>query len=156
MPAPTVLSENLTYEEMLPHFEIRGSVYVFEGASTANWEASSPTTIIQTDQPWYVLYYFRTNGLMNHIMDGTWKFELFLEKMGQAEFSLPQQYRIKEIPFVSRPHTYLDFSIIPKDQVPTGVYKLVIASTFKGPAGVPGPIAAFADIGLIQFYHEGT
>lgn len=88
-------------------------------------------------------------------MAGTWHLQLFLEKMGGEEFTLNPAYAIDQINFVSRPHEYYRWAIIPAGQVPPGVYRAVASVTFKGPLGVPEPIAAFADIGLVQFYEEG-
>lgn len=147
--------DNLTSEETITNFSLNGHCHFYEGASTETWSASSPANIIQTDQPWYVLYHFQTQGLLNHIMAGEWNFELFLEQMGGGEFDLNPSYAKDQMAFVSKPHLYTKWAVIPPKEVPAGVYKAVGSVTFKGPLGVPGPIAMFADIGLIQFYDEG-
>lgn len=146
---------NLISEESIPNFSCRGHCHFYEGASTENWRSAPTTNIIQTDQPWYVLYHFNTDGLLNHIMAGEWNLELFLEKMGGEEFDLNPAYAKDRIPFVSRPYEYYKWAVIPPKEVPAGVYKAVASVTFKGPLGVPGPIAMFADIGMVQFYDEG-
>lgn len=149
-------TDNLVIEEVLPFFGLRGHCHFYEGSSTENWRTDSPTNIIQVDQPWYILYHFRTTGLLNHLMAGTWHFRLFMEQMGGGEFTLDPAYAIDQMNFVSKPNEYYKWAIVPPKNIPEGVYKAVASVTFKGPLGVPGPIAAFADIGLVQFYKEGV
>lgn len=149
--------ENLVMqsEETLTNFQFKGHCHFFEGRSTENFDDRSPTNIIQTDQPWCVLYHFEAKGLLNHLMCGKWRLELLLEKMGGQEFDLPESLRIHELDFASQPDDYVYVQEIPPKCVPAGVYRAVATVTFRGPKNVPGPIAAFADIGLVQFYEEG-
>lgn len=149
---PTYLVDTFIFEELLPHFGVRGGVLMFEGASTDNWQSGSPTNIIQVDQPWYIVFILRTTGLLNHLMCGQWEFKVLLEKMGKGE-DVPEL--IKTIDFSSRPGWYFDVLTIPPGTMEEGVYRVVVAGTFKGPKNVPGPIAGFADLGLVQFYKEG-
>lgn len=149
------VNENLLFEEMLPFFGIHGEVTLKEGPSTNDFVGGNPTRIIQSDQSWNVSLKLETSGLLNYVMAGKFQFRIFLEQMGQGEFALNNSYAIATENFVSMPHTYHTRMDIPRNEVPDGIYKLVVSLTFKGPSGVPAPIAAFADLGLIQFYKEG-
>jgi len=149
------ITENLVHEETLPLFGFRGHCHCFEGPSTQDFAAGAPTNIIQSDQPWSVVFHFSTQGLNNHIMAGKWQVQVLLEQMGGKEITLDPSFSQTEIDFISRPSSYSATLQIPQNKIPPGVYRVVGVLTFKGPLGVPGPIAAFADMGLVQFYKEG-
>lgn len=154
----TSISQNLTFEETLPYFGIKGgaAVALSEGADQNDFfPKASPVNIIQTDQMWYVKFRWETYGLLNHLMCGTFRLNLYLEEMGKGEFGLDPAYSTANVSFKSKPHAYEHTMVIPAGQVPAGVYKLVASLTFTGPEGVPGPIAAFAEIGAMQIYAEG-
>ncbi len=149
-----MLTENLVFEEALPYFELRGHAHFFEGASTEEWPAVPPTKIIQLDQRWYWAVHFKQCGKLIELMCGTWRAELLLEKMGGDEYDLPQTYSILEFPFEHiNGWVYKSKQVEPRI-VPKGVYRAVISLTFQGPTKRPGPIAAFADLGLLQFYED--
>ncbi len=145
---------NLTFEEMVPYFEIKGDVRVYEGVSTNDFPANTrQTNVIQTDQAWYIRFHWDTKGLLNYLLAGTFKLKLYLEEMGGGEFSLPKNQ--VDVKFVSKPNHYVAYMSFRPGDVPAGVYKAVAAMTYEGPTGVPGPVAAFAEIGMLQFYAEG-
>ena len=145
---------NLVKEEILPFFGFSGNVELFEGPSTAGAPAAPPATNIQTDQPCFLRYKITTTGILNYVMAGTWEAQVYLEEMGGGEFTLPNSTNTE--PFVAQPQDY-QFSVdIPANTVPAGVYRVVARLTMKGDTGVPAPIAAFADLGIVQFYKEGV
>lgn len=150
-------SANLVFEELIPaHFQVQdGSIELFEGPSTGGFPAGSPRRIIQVDQPWAVRFNWTNNGLLVPFIQGEWHLEIFLEQMGQSEFGFPNNLGKQTVPFVSiNPHTYTEFVVIPANIVPEGIFKLTACITFSSPApaSIPGPIAAFAEIGGVKFY----
>ena len=89
-------------------------------------------------------------------MCGKWTCRLYLEKMGGSEFSLPISHAIGVEDFVAKPNYYSCAINVPPNVVPAGVYRVVATLTLKGETGVPAPLAAFADLGMVQFYDEGV
>ncbi|MFK7847336.1 MAG: hypothetical protein AB8G77_18720 [Rhodothermales bacterium] len=150
-----MLTENLIKEEILPYFGFRGHVHLFEGPSTDDYPAAAPVDIIQTDQSFHVRFHWRTTGNLNYIMCGKWKCQIYLEKMGGDEFTLNPAHAIGTEEFVAQPKNYNCKIDVPALQVKPGVYRLVATLTLIGDTGVPAPVAAFADLGLIQFYSDG-
>ena len=148
-------TENLIKEEILPYFGFRGHVHLFEGPSTDDYPAAAPAEIIQTDQSFHLRFHWRTSGNLNYIMCGKWKCRIFLEKMGGDEFTLNPAYALGEEDFVAKPNFYECRIDVPGNQVKPGVYRLVATLTLEGETGVPAPVAAFADMGLVQFYSDG-
>lgn len=147
---------NLISEELLPYFGFRGHVHLIEGPSTDDFPASSPIDLIQTDQPFRLVYHWQTRGKLNHIMCGKWQLRLYLEKMGGDEFTLNPSIAIEEVNFVSRPENYSGTISVPANTVEPGVYRLVGSLRLLGQTGVPAPLGAFADLGLINFYEDGA
>ncbi len=148
---------NLIFEELLPaHFQVNnGSVQLFEGPSTDGFPAGPPKRIIQVDQPWAVKFTWTNSGLLVPFIQGDWHLEIFLEQMGPSEFGFPSTLGTKIVPFVSvNATTYNEFVVIPANVVPEGIFKLTACITFSSPApaSIPGPIAAFAEIGGVKFY----
>ncbi len=148
-------TENLIKEEILPYFGFRGNVHLYEGPSTDDFPAAPPVDIIQTDQSFHVLFRWNTKGNLNYIMCGKWKCRIFLELMGGKEFTLDPAYAIGETDFVASPSKYSCRINVPGGQVKAGVYRVVATLTLEGETGVPAPVAAFADLGLVQFYEDG-
>jgi len=150
------MAASFDYEELLPFFQIQnGNVEIFEGPSTGGFPGGPPINAIQTDQDWGVEIKWQTTGLLNFIIAGTWRLQLFLEQMGGGEFSIPNVYGVATQTFVSSPHLYSVTMNVPKGIVPKGTYKLVFQMTFTGPAPAtkPGPIACFAEYPkLLEFY----
>ncbi|RMG27420.1 MAG: hypothetical protein D6730_07240 [Bacteroidetes bacterium] len=149
---------NLTFEELLPFFQIQGGATVCLTENLAapgpgtGFPPATPTNIIKTSQGWSVAFQWETLGALTNLMAGQFQLNLFLEEMGSGEYALPAAFSTATVNFVSAPNVYNQVMNIPANQVPAGVYKLVVSLTFKGPLGVPGPIAAFSEVGMIQFY----
>ncbi len=151
----------MVHEEILPYFGVNCHFDIEELSRPAPLPSGpipspgwAPTAIIQTSQSWRVTFDWETVGTLNNYMSGEWELKIYLEKMGGGEYSLPGNTSI--VPFVSAPHHYMNQSItIPANTVPAGVYKVVTAITMKGPSGVPGPIALFGEVPMVQFYDAG-
>lgn len=138
---------NMTCEELLPWFGIKGKCDVYE-VPTMN-----PTSIIRTDQDWGVKFNWKTDGGLNHLLAGRFQLQVLLEKMGPGEGpAIPA----KQIQFQSHPHEYNETISVPAGLVQSGAYKLVATLTMRGPGGVPGPIAGIAEGPVIQFYDVGA
>jgi hypothetical protein len=154
------ITKNLIKEEILPWFGFYGHVHLYEGKSTDHAPSKTPpTNIIQTDQFWYVVFHWETEGGLNHIMCGDWVCRVVLEQMGKGEFGGDEDFIIDTVPFKSYPTKdkadYYESKIqVAPHKVPAGVYRVVATLTLKGKKGVPAPVAAFADLGLVQFYQE--
>ncbi len=149
------IKENLIKEEILPYFGFHGHVHLYEGPSTDDYPEAPPVDIIQTDQSFHVRFHWRTKGNLNYIMCGKWVCRIYLEWMGGNEFTLDPSYAIAEEDFVACPSKYSCNINVPPHQVKPGVYRVVATLTLRGKKGVPAPVAAFADLGLVQFYEDG-
>lgn len=147
---------NLVKEDILPFFGFTGQVRMFEGPSTGNSPALPPASNIQTDQSCHLRFRWTTQGTLNYVMSGTWKVQVFLEKMGGGEFTLAPTHAVNTESFVAQPQSYVCDIDIPGNVIPAGVYRVVATLTLKGDTGVPAPLAAFADLGIVQFYKEGV
>ena len=148
------MTENLIFEEVVPFFKIKGHCHTWEGMSTQEWPAKAPDQIIQLDQNWFWAVHFKQTGPLTYLMGGTWRAELFLEQMGGGEFSMPISERRIEFPFKAEEGWNYKTKQIGPRIVPAGVYRAVVSLTFRGLTGRPGPIAAFADMGMLQFYED--
>jgi hypothetical protein len=148
----------LDFEEVLPRFSINGSVQLVEGPSTAEWpEDRLETDLIQLDQPWTVWFRFRTRGDLCEVLCGRWKCCVILEEMGAGESSLPNP--CAEIEFNGGPDFYVTSVQVPPRSIREGVYRVIATLRLYGPSrhgrsGRPGPVAAFVDLGLVQFYED--
>jgi hypothetical protein len=141
----------LNFEEVLPAFNINGQVGLFEGPSLQGWPAAPQNQdFIQTDQPWVVCTQFQTTGLLCPLLTGNhWKFCLLLEKMGGGEINLNPCVQMQYQPGNA-------FACIPVQagQVPEGTYRIIATLRLYSPNNNPGPVAAFVDLGLVQFYND--
>lgn len=145
----------LIFEELIPgNFAVNdGYAQLYEGPSTGGFPGGNPTNIIQTDQSWRVHFHWTNLGLLVPFMAGEWELEIYLEKMGPGEFGFPGTLGKTTVPFVAvNPHTYHVDIHIPPSTVPEGLYKLTACVQLKSPAGIPGPVVAFAELGAVKFY----
>ncbi len=141
-------TQSLTFEETLPFFSIKGGATF----TTHDWPPKGPDTTIRTDRSWHCHFHWDTDGGLNYIMGGKWKVKVLLEKWGGGE-----NYSAKEqvLTFVSAPHHYHGTITFGPNEIPAGVYKPVVVITMEGLSGVPGPIAAFGEGKMMQFYDVG-
>jgi len=138
---------NIISEELLPLFGFSGTVDISESSPV-----DPPSNIIRTSESWFVRFNWTTSGLLNHVMCGTWKLQVLMERMGGQEFNL--NGGIVTEAFVSAPHNYSKTITFPPSTspVPAGLYRVTVIITMTGAGGQPGPIAGYADLGLVQFY----
>ncbi|KAA3612185.1 MAG: hypothetical protein DWQ05_19475 [Calditrichaeota bacterium] len=145
---------NLTFEETLDNFSIHGHA-VFSIHEVVGATGTIPAdNIIRTDQQWHCHFHWHTLGGLNYLICGKWKLSVLLEKWGGEEFTLPNNEIT--VDFVNAPNTYNALISVPAGLVPAGAYKPVVIVTMEGPTGVPGPIAAFGEGSMMQFYDVGT
>jgi hypothetical protein len=147
---------NMHVEELLPWFGWTASASVYEGKEPQEPYVTSPTSIIQTHQPWCVCFDWKTWGSLTYNQCGKWVLEVLLEQMGKAEFSLSDVYPAANtsVAYQSKPYTYHHCIEFPPNIVPAGVYRLVVTISMISPSGRPCPIAAFGDCGLLRFYES--
>ena len=146
---------NLIFEELVPaHFHIaHGEVTLYEGPSAGGFAGGPPTNIIQTDQSWGVKFTWKNFGLLVPFISANWKLSIYLEQLGQAEFGFAANQGKKTVPYVAvNPHVYNEAIDIPANLVPEGLYKLTACVEFESLSGIPGPVAAFAELGAVKFY----
>lgn len=147
----------LNFEETIPWFNVSGDVILSEGGSSAGFGAPSspnPTNrVIQRDQPTTIRFQWDQTGLLAPFLNGHWHCRLFFEQMGGGEYSLPGAYADNVTPYVAvNGHTYNVDVTIPANTIPEGLYTVVCALVFHSPTGIPGPIAAYSEFGLVQYY----
>lgn len=140
------MSFPIKFEELVPYFSISGECELYEVTPPG----TTPTTIIRTNQEWYIKMSWKTFGALNCLMCGNWQLEVYLEQMGKGEYDLPNSAR--SVPFVSSPHQYHHEIHFPANKVPEGVYRIVVTIKMQGPTGIPGPVVGFAEGPLVQFY----
>jgi hypothetical protein len=158
MPLAPPEAMEFRFEELMPYFRCHGTATVYEGQTPADpddIDESQASRIIQVGQDWFVWAEWRASGWLNNAIDGAWRLQVFLEKMGAGEFQLMPNPL--EIPFVSAdPHHYFQDVPFPATSmsVPAGLYKIACSLTMVGPppTRAPLPIAAVGEGPVIQFY----
>jgi hypothetical protein len=142
----------IIFEEKLEHFQVQGNCSCEVVEMTP--PGTIPSNLIRTDQEWAVRLHWTTHGDLAPILDGLWKVQILMEAIGVAEYQLPVQYRLRDVPFDQ--HSYHEYDItltIPKGIVPAGVYKLVVVVSLVGKTtGVPAPVAGFSEGPLLNFF----
>jgi hypothetical protein len=136
-------------EELLPLFGFSGDVTLYEDVLPHSGSGASQS-IIQTSQTWHVKFTWTTTGPLNGIMAGKWKLQVLLEKMGGGETNLPTG--LADVAFVSAPNAYEQIIDFAAGSVKAGLYRVTAIMTMTGTSGQPGPIAGFADLGLVQWF----
>lgn len=122
-------------------------------------EGVSPSHIIRADDSWGVRFDWSLKGPLASCICGHWCLRVRLESIGDGpELSLfkDREVTIPLDPCGNGNYTY-DFRISAgtvSGEACGPVYKTVATLTYVGPCGRPGPIAGFADLGLVQFYED--
>jgi hypothetical protein len=143
------------------------NVIVHEHDFTAPTPAVPPTTIIQAGEPWAVSIWWEMNGpdpLLWHLVSGHWRVSLRLESIGPGpEFNLSDladsNCQDQFLPSPSGtyfchfdvPGSVLDDSVVPDEGL---AMKLVVLITYRDPLDHQGPIAAYEEGPILQFYRE--
>ncbi|MCB0635190.1 MAG: hypothetical protein KDC54_01155 [Lewinella sp.] len=107
--------------------------------------------IVQTDQPIHVHTQWNVKGALASILGGEWRVAVYFEKYGGGEAN-PGEYMGKTAHIQSLNHTYNMTITVPANDLKPGLYNVAIAITFFSDAGVPLPVAGFADLGMVQYY----
>ena len=122
----------------------------------------SPTNVIRIDQSWGVIVKWKTSGCLARMICGKWRLQLCLESIGPGlEMRLPAEPKCVDLEPCSGKddsHTiYYKCHI----EIPPGTvtadhcsipYKLVTTLTYLEPCGTPGPIAAYVEGQILQFF----
>lgn len=136
----------LVFEELFPMFKIEGDAIVYDGETPFKGKYH----ILKEGQKYWVKFRWTQLGDMCYALAGKWKVNLFFEEMGYKEE-------------VVQPEAILDFKMEPDivnevqlevdtNALGSGIYKVVGRILFENPFGVPMPIAAFGDLGMIEIY----
>lgn len=148
-----MITRELNFEELLPFYAVNGKATLHEGPSTDGFPAGAPTNVIQRDQPVSVAIKWESSGLLVPFLAGEWRLNIYMEQMGQGEYTLPISEASVNFNAASPTQSHV-FNIAP-NTVPAGLYRVLCSLTLVSPdatGNVPGPVAAFAEFGLVQFY----
>ncbi len=157
-------------------FESPFAPSVFDATITATAHehaGAPPATIIRTDQSWAVNISWTTTGLATGMIAGFWHLHVFLESLGPgADLDLidpgpaggPDEHIIPLTPGASPVNYFVHFDVAAgRVNIPTPVpaagrlYKVVTSVTYREPGpggavGPPGPMAAYVEGPVLQFY----
>lgn len=127
----------------------------------------TPATIIQNGDPWAVSIWWRMNGpdpLLWHLVSGHWRVSLRLESIGEGpELNLNDfaDSNCQDQFLPSSSGTYFCHFDVPGDLMTDAqvtdeglAMKLVVLITYRDPLGHQGPIAAYEEGPILQFYVE--
>lgn len=134
-----------SFSEPLLYGDISAKVYEKEGAK--------PTNIIRTDQEWGVKIYWDLQGSLAEYICGEWCIRVCLESIGKGP-ERNWEYRIPLDPCGNGKY-YYDFKFKPGDITAdycSTPYKPVVTVTYNSVCHVPGPIAGFVELPILQFY----
>lgn len=129
--------------------EIEGELYEVGGAD--------PTTIIRTDQAWYIRLHWKLQGTLVNMICGEWCINVHLESMGRGrEFNFPEDGDIR-VPLSCKANgEYWADVHVPAGKITpedcASPYKVVTTLTYRNPCDKPGPIAGFVEGPLVTFY----
>jgi len=125
-----------------------------------------PSNVIRTDQEWHVHIEWKTTGVLNPMIGGNWHIHCYLESLGPGpdvdiqdenadahvvpltpaggDIFYNAVFNVKQNVINLPPGTPM---------LQTGLYRLVVALTYIDLANTPGPIAAFQEGPVLQFYN---
>lgn len=115
----------------------------------------NPSTIIRRNQSCRIRTNWHIRGLLALGLGGSWTVRAFLESMGPgAEVQAGTQVVQLSSGTVVPPDrkNYESEIVVPANTVAAGVYKLVVAITYTEPGGTPGPMAAYQEGPILQFF----
>lgn len=115
---------------------------------------ATPTTIIRTDQNWYVKVEWDTEGPLVPLIAGKWHLHVYLESIGPGDdYELFDKYNEHdiELPAEAGPVHYHMHPDIDKMQVKAGAYKLVVTVTYTNRIDKPFPMAGYWEGPIVQF-----
>jgi hypothetical protein len=144
-------------------FETPFSKFLFAGVVTSLQQENGgayPETIIRTSQSWAVTVSWTTTGLATGMIAGDWHLHLFLESIGPGpDLDLidadSAEHIIPLTPGPSPVHYSVRVDVPATAVVAPGqgrLYKLAASLTYFEPGGAAGPMAAFEEGPILQFY----
>jgi len=121
----------------------------------------APQTIIRTDQSWAVNVSWTTTGFVTGMISGEWHLHVYLESIGPGpDLDLTDAVNPGHIipltPGISPINYFVHFDVRASTvQAPLAgiLYKLAVTLTYFDASGAPGPMAAFEEGPLLQFYN---
>ena len=121
----------------------------------------TPPSIIRTDQSWAVNVSWTTTGLATSMICGDWHLHVYLESIGPGpDLDLTDAVNpghvIPLTPGISPVSYFVHFDVLAgRVQAPPAgsLYKLAVTLTYFDASGAPGPMAAFEEGPLLQFYN---
>ncbi len=135
------------------NFKVFGEAHLHEGPSTDGLPAAPPVNIIQTDQALYIHFRWRQVGWLSCMLNGSWQLNVFFELMGQGEVpGNPPPVTVNFVPVDG--HNYSAYVTMRPNSMAPGVYRVVGRLMLNSPSGQKTPLAAFADIGMLQVYDD--
>ena len=121
----------------------------------------APQTIIRTDQSWAVNVNWTTTGFVTGMISGNWHLHVYLESIGPGDDldltdAINPGHIIPLRPGLSPVNYSVHFDVLAGrvKAPPAGIlYKLAVTLTYFDASGAPGPMAAFVEGPLLQFYN---
>lgn len=145
-------------------FETPFPKFLFAGTITAVQQENGgalPETIIRTNQSWAVDVSWTTTGFVTGMIAGEWHLHLYLESIGPgADLDLTDAIAPGHIIPLTPGPSPVNYAVrvdVPAGRVtapPAGsLYKLAVTLTYFDATGAPGPMAAFEEGPILQFYN---
>jgi hypothetical protein len=133
------------------HLSGKMSVEVFDPE-----DPNTPVTIIETDDPWYILVKWELDGIVAPYVGGTFHVRAFLDDADGVAASSGQVGLTQNVPagpFVgSLPRKYTARIDVAAGAVKPGLYQMVTSINYDN--GKKLSLAAFAETGIMQFYEK--
>lgn len=136
-----------------PELYLKGKI----GAAVHEHGGVAPTRIIRTDTSWAVNIDWAISGSAVPMICGSWHLHVRLESMGpggEHSFFDPDCNLPLDPGGDGKYHCHFDVAAGKVKAAHDGTpYRLVVTLTYRTAAGKPGPIAAYYDAGIFQFYN---
>ena len=121
----------------------------------------TPPSIIRTDQSWAVNVSWTTTGLATGMICGEWHLHAYLESIGPGPDldlidAISPGHVIPLTPGLSPVSYFVHLDVLAGAVTapPAGsLYKLAVTLTYFDASGAPGPMAAFEEGPILQFYN---
>ena len=121
----------------------------------------APASIIRTDQSWAVNVSWQTTGGVTSMIAGSWHLHIYLESIGPGDDldltdAIAPGHIIPLTPGPSPVDYFVHVDILAGTvtaPLAGSLYKLAVTLTYFDATGAPGPMAAFEEGPLLQFYN---
>lgn len=126
-------------------------------ATILDSQGVAPGNIIHVDDDWSVEFKWSLKGPLAGCISGDWCLRVHLESIGSGpELNLFENNDvIVPLDPCGDGHYSRSFDVKAGDvpaEAHSSIYKVVATITYRTPCKKPGPMAGFADLGLLQFY----